>query len=60
MCDSWYINSICNTCIKIPINSTLDTYDAVIGTGIFVPGHADEKCFDELIRIVKPGKHFLT
>ena len=32
-----------------------DRYDAMTGTGIFVPGHVKEDCLLELIRIVKPG-----
>ena len=34
-----------------------DTYDAVVGVGVIVEGHARPDCFKELIRIVKPGDH---
>jgi SAM-dependent methyltransferase len=36
-----------------------DTYDAVVGSGIFSPGHAPPSSFDELIRITKPGGHII-
>ena len=32
-----------------------DTYDGVIITAAFVPGHVGGDCYDELIRITKPG-----
>ena len=32
-----------------------DTYDAVLSSGVFTPGHAPPASFDEIIRIVKPG-----
>ena len=33
-----------------------DAYDVIVGSGIFAPGHVKEDCFEELVRIVKPGK----
>ena len=33
-----------------------DSYDAVVTTGSFVPGHVNEECYEELIRITKKGK----
>ena len=32
-----------------------NTYDAVLSSGVFTPGHAPPTSFDEIIRIVKPG-----
>ncbi|XP_066280456.1 methyltransferase-like protein 27 [Branchiostoma lanceolatum] len=32
-----------------------DTYDAVIGSGLFATGHVKPDCLEELIRVVKPG-----
>ena len=33
-----------------------DTYDGVVSVGLYVPKHANEDSFGELVRIVKPGK----
>ena len=35
---------------------TSDTYDAVVTSGSFIPGHVNEDCYEELIRIIKPGR----
>ncbi|XP_078589952.1 methyltransferase-like protein 27 [Branchiostoma floridae x Branchiostoma japonicum] len=32
-----------------------DSYDAVIGSGLFSTGHVKSDCLEQLIRIVKPG-----
>ena len=32
-----------------------DSYDVLAASGVFVPSHAKEDCFLELIRILKPG-----
>ncbi|XP_078673291.1 methyltransferase-like protein 27 isoform X2 [Branchiostoma floridae x Branchiostoma belcheri] len=32
-----------------------DSYDAVIGSGLFANGHVKPDCLEQLIRIVKPG-----
>ncbi|XP_078589948.1 methyltransferase-like protein 27 isoform X1 [Branchiostoma floridae x Branchiostoma japonicum] len=32
-----------------------DSYDAVIGSGLFGTGHVKSDCLEQLIRIVKPG-----
>lgn len=32
-----------------------DTYDAVVATGCFCPGHVNGSCLQELIRVTKPG-----
>ncbi len=32
-----------------------DTYDAVLSSGVFTPGHAPPESFFELIRITRPG-----
>lgn len=32
-----------------------NTFDAVIGVGVFTTGHAPAHAFDELVRITKPG-----
>ena len=32
-----------------------NTYDAVLSSGVFTPGHAPPTSFDEIIRIVKPA-----
>ena len=32
-----------------------DSYDGVLSSGVFTPGHAPATCLDELVRIVKPG-----
>ena len=33
-----------------------DTYDVITGCGVFIPNHITEESFDELNRILKPGK----
>ena len=38
-----------------PLAFADDSYDAVLGAGVFTPGHAPPGSFDELIRIVRPG-----
>ena len=35
----------------------LDTYDVITGVGVFVPNHITEESFDELHRILKPGRN---
>ena len=37
-----------------------DTYDGVVSVGVYLPNHANEDSFDELVRIVKPGKWQIT
>ena len=32
-----------------------DIYDAVVNCGSFLPGHLNEDCYEELIRITKKG-----
>ncbi|XP_035672552.1 methyltransferase-like protein 27 isoform X3 [Branchiostoma floridae] len=32
-----------------------DSYDAVVGSGLFATGHVKSDCLEQLIRIVKPG-----
>ncbi|XP_022108072.1 uncharacterized protein LOC110988646 isoform X2 [Acanthaster planci] len=55
-----YTEYICDTLddhrTKIPDNN----YDAVVMCGAFgVPGHVDDLCFPELIRITKPGGYIM-
>jgi SAM-dependent methyltransferase len=36
-----------------------NTFDAIVGVGIFTPGHAPSSAFDELVRITKPGGYII-
>ena len=36
-----------------------DTYDAVISTGVFTPGHAPPSSFVDLCRVTKPGGYIV-
>ena len=36
-----------------------DTFDAVIGVGVFTTGHAPAHAFDELVRITRDGGHIV-
>ena len=36
-----------------------DTFDAVIGVGVFTTGHAPARAFDELVRITRDGGHIV-
>jgi len=38
-----------------PLDYADDSYDAVLSSGVFTPGHAPPSSFAELIRVVKPG-----
>lgn len=38
-----------------PLDYASDSYDAVLSSGVFTPGHAPPESFRELVRIVKPG-----
>ncbi len=38
-----------------PLDLADDSYQAVLASGVFTPGHAPPTAFDELIRIVRPG-----
>lgn len=38
-----------------PLGFADDSYQAVLATGVFTPGHAPPTAFDELIRITRPG-----
>ena len=38
-----------------PLDLADDSYQAVLASGVFTPGHAPPTSFDELIRIVRPG-----
>ena len=37
----------------------IDSFDAVVSTGVLTVGHAPARSFDELIRITKPDGHIL-
>lgn len=36
-----------------------DIFAAVISAGVLTSGHAPPSCFDELIRIIRPGSHLI-
>lgn len=38
-----------------PLDYDTDSYDGVLSSGVFTPGHAPASCLDELVRIVKPS-----
>ena len=38
-----------------PLDYPAASYDAVLSSGVFTPGHAPPSSFDELVRIVKPA-----
>ena len=38
-----------------PLDYATASYDAVVSSGVFTPGHAPPSSFDELVRIVRPG-----
>lgn len=38
-----------------PLDYATASYDAVLSSGVFTPGHAPPSSFDELVRIVKPA-----
>jgi SAM-dependent methyltransferase len=38
-----------------PLDLANDSYQAVLASGVFTPGHAPPSAFDELIRLVRPG-----
>ena len=35
-----------------------DSYDAVVTTGSFAPGHLNEDCYEDLISITKKGRKY--
>ncbi|MXZ92401.1 MAG: class I SAM-dependent methyltransferase [Chloroflexi bacterium] len=42
-----------------PLDFDTDTYDAVISTGVFTPGHAPPSSFVDLCRVTKPGGYIV-
>ena len=42
-----------------PLALSDGTFDAVVSVGVFVRSHAPSSCFDELIRITRPGGHIV-
>ncbi|XP_038045482.1 uncharacterized protein LOC119720044 [Patiria miniata] len=51
---------ICDTLDAHRLDIPDNHYDAVLMAAAFgVPGHVDESCFPELIRITKPGGHIM-
>ena len=46
-------------CVCIYVYYYADTYDCIIATGLFAPGHAKADCIPEMIRLVKPGECLL-
>ncbi|CAG0888329.1 unnamed protein product [Cyprideis torosa] len=43
--------------VRIPIED--ETYDVLIGSGLFAPGHANPQVFPEFLRITKKGGYLL-
>ena len=35
----------------------IDAYDGVVMAGAMIPGHLDESCFSEVMRVVRPGNN---
>ncbi|XP_072044225.1 methyltransferase-like protein 27 [Amphiura filiformis] len=50
-----YKTLICSEIGSDPLDIKCDTYDGLVCCGSFVPGHLNQSCFPEMIRIVKPG-----
>ena len=46
----WYIQLFITTFIS-------DHYDALVSVGCFCEGHVKDDCFEELVRVVKPGEY---
>ncbi|XP_072044224.1 methyltransferase-like protein 27 isoform X3 [Amphiura filiformis] len=50
-----YKTLICSEIGSDPLDIKCYTYDGLVCCGSFVPGHLNQSCFPEMIRIVKPG-----
>ena len=53
-CYQNYIVSYVTPDIRLPIEDQV--YDVVILAGVFCPGHIRVEAFDQIVRVVKPGK----
>ncbi|XP_013387880.1 methyltransferase-like protein 27 [Lingula anatina] len=54
-----YRNVVCDLLGPNRLDIPDDTYDAIITTGSFCPGHLNGSCLAELIRIVKPDGYIV-
>ncbi|XP_072022256.1 methyltransferase-like protein 27 [Amphiura filiformis] len=50
-----YKTLICSEIGSTPLDIKCDTYGGLVCCGSFTPGHLNQSCFPEMIRIVKPG-----
>ena len=48
-----------NQTLGAPLDFADDTFAAVVSAGVLITGHAPPSCFDELIRITRPGGHLI-
>ncbi|MGH6895205.1 MAG: class I SAM-dependent DNA methyltransferase [Geminicoccaceae bacterium] len=46
-----------NQTLGAPLDFADDAFAAVVSAGVLTTGHAPPSCFDELIRITRPGGH---
>jgi predicted TPR repeat methyltransferase len=46
-----------NQTLGTPLDFADDAFAAVVSAGVLATGHAPPSCFDELIRITRPGGH---
>ena len=48
-----------NQTLGAPLDFADDAFAAVVSAGVLTTGHAPPSCFDELIRVTRPGGHLI-